>query len=248
MKASELGGLWRSMPLTTILCTVGAMSIAAFPLFSGFVTKSMILAAVAEEHYTITFLVLLFASAGVMEHSGIKIPFFTFFAHDSGKRPAEAPLGMLVAMAVAALFCVGIGVMPGYLYDLLPFPQTAVSFVPYDITHVVTQCQLLLFAVLAFVFLQKFGLYPAELPSTNIGPEWLFRRGGPRLARRVWTACTAVGGAARAAVERTIKRDLWLVSSMHKPGHGPLGEPWPIGEAALWAAGLLAAFLVLTQF
>jgi len=247
IKASELGGLWRSMPLTTILCTVGAMSIAAFPLFSGFVTKSMILAAAAEEHYTITFLVLLFASAGVMEHSGIKIPYFTFFAHDSGKRPAEAPVGMLVAMLVAALLCIGIGVMPGTLYNLLPFPQTAASFVPYDITHVVTQSQLLLFAVLAFVFLQKFGLYPAELPSTNIGPEWVFRRGGPRLVRRVWAACCSVGGAAREAVERTLKRDLWLVRSMHEPGHGPLGEPWPIGEAALWAAGLLAAFLLLTQ-
>ena len=247
IKAAQLGGLWRSMPLTTILCTIGAMSISAFPLFSGFVTKSMILVAAAEEHYTITFLVLLFASAGVMEHSGIKIPYFTFFAHDSGKRCKEAPLNMLAAMAIAAALCIGIGVLPGPLYALLPFPEVASGFVPYDMTHVVTQCQLLLFAILAFVFLQKFGLYPAELPSTNIGPEWVFRRGGPRLVRRTWAACVSVGGALRRGVERTIQRDLWLVREMHRPGHGPLGEPWPIGEAALWAAGLLATFLILTQ-
>ena len=247
IKAAQLGGLWRSMPITTILCTIGAMAISAFPLFSGFVTKSMILAAAAEEHYTITFLVLLFASAGVMEHSGIKIPYFTFFAHDSGKRCKEAPANMLAAMAIAAFFCIGIGVLPGPLYSLLPFPEVAAGFIAYDMTHVVTQCQLLLFAILAFVFLQKFGLYPAELPSTNIGPEWVFRRGGPRLVRRVWSACSSVGGAARSFIEQNVRRDLWLIREIHKPGHGPLGEPWPIGEAALWAAGLLAAVLVLTQ-
>ena len=247
IKAAQLGGLWRSMPITTILCTIGAMAISAFPLFSGFVTKSMILAAAAEEHYTITFLVLLFASAGVMEHSGIKIPYFTFFAHDSGKRCKEAPANMLAAMAIAAFFCIGIGVLPGPLYSLLPFPEVASGFIAYDMTHVVTQCQLLLFAILAFVFLQKFGLYPAELPSTNIGPEWVFRRGGPRLVRRVWSACSSVGGAARSFLEQNVRRDLWLIREIHKPGHGPLGEPWPIGEAALWAAGLLAAVLVLTQ-
>ena len=247
IKAAQLGGLWRSMPITTILCTIGAMAISAFPLFSGFVTKSMILAAAAEEHYTITFLVLLFASAGVMEHSGIKIPYFTFFAHDSGKRCKEAPANMLAAMAIAAFFCIGIGVLPGPLYSLLPFPEVASGFIAYDMTHVVTQCQLLLFAILAFVFLQKFGLYPAELPSTNIGPEWVFRRGGPRLVRRVWSACSSVGGAARSFIEQNVRRDLWLIREIHKPGHGPLGEPWPIGEAALWAAGLLAAVLVLTQ-
>ncbi|MEE2828631.1 MAG: Na(+)/H(+) antiporter subunit D [Myxococcota bacterium] len=243
IKGSELGGLWRSMPWTTVFCCIGAASISAFPLFSGFVTKSMILAAAAEEHMTVTFLILLFASAGVFHHSGIKIPYFAFFAHDSGRRPAEAPANMLVAMAAAAALCIGIGCWPGPLYAMLPFEVQ--SFVPYDMTHVVTQSQLLFYSALAFVFLQKFGLYPPELASTNIDSEWIYRKGGRKLVLACWGACASVGTALRAFVDRTIRRDLWLIREVHKPHHGPLGEPWPIGEAALWAAGLLAAFALL---
>ncbi|HMB76802.1 MAG TPA: Na(+)/H(+) antiporter subunit D, partial [Kiloniellaceae bacterium] len=85
IKANELGGLYKSMPLTAAFCIVGSLAISAFPFLSGFVTKSMVMSAAADGHYLLTFLVLLFASAGVCDHSGIKIPFFTFFAHDSGK-------------------------------------------------------------------------------------------------------------------------------------------------------------------
>ena len=94
IRASELGGLYRSMPWTAAFCIVGAMSISAFPLFSGFVAKSLTMSAVTEGYYMLTFIGLLIASAGVMEHSGIKIPYFAFFGHDSGIRCKEAPWHM----------------------------------------------------------------------------------------------------------------------------------------------------------
>ena len=65
INGSELGGLYKSMPITTSLCIVGAASISAFPLFSGFVSKSMVMTAAAHEGYWIIWLMLLFASAGV---------------------------------------------------------------------------------------------------------------------------------------------------------------------------------------
>ena len=111
-KGSELGGLYRTMPWTTGFCVVGAAAASAFPLFSGFVTKTMILTAAAAEGHLVPYLVLLFSSAAVFYHSGIKIPYFAFFAHDSGKRPGEAPPNMLVAMGIAAALCIGIGVYP----------------------------------------------------------------------------------------------------------------------------------------
>ena len=123
-KASELGGLFRSMPYTTIFCLIGAASIAAVPLFAAFVTKAMILAAAVYEHHTLAFLMMLFASAGVMEHSGIKVPHFTFFAHDSGRRVNEAPWNMLAAMSIAAFFCIYLAWPWGgfqNLYALMPF-------------------------------------------------------------------------------------------------------------------------------
>ena len=91
MNGSDLGGLYKSMPYSTTFCIIGAASISAFPLFSAFVTKSMIMDATALEGYKYAWLILLFASAGVFHHAGIKIPFFAFFAHDSGIRCKEAP-------------------------------------------------------------------------------------------------------------------------------------------------------------
>lgn len=180
IQASELGGLFKSMPWTTVFCIVGAMSISAFPLMSGFVTKSMILYAAAEEHLWVVWLVLLFASAGVLDHSGIKIPFFTFFAHDSGKRCEEAPLNMRLAMGVIAFACIAIGVYPQALYALLPY---AVEYHPYTGTHVITQLQLLLFSAMAFAMLFRSGLYPPEIPGVNLDSDWLYRRALPRLWR-----------------------------------------------------------------
>jgi multicomponent Na+:H+ antiporter subunit D len=109
MNGSELGGLYKTMPITATLTTVGAASISAFPLFSGFVSKSMVMKALLDEGYWGVWPVLLFASAGVFHHAGIKIPFFAFFAHDSGIRTREPPKNMLLAMGLAALLCVGIG-------------------------------------------------------------------------------------------------------------------------------------------
>ena len=173
INASELGGLYRTMPKTTVLCIVGAMSISAFPLFSGFVSKAMIVTAVLEEHYEWVWLALLFASAGVFHHAGIKIPYFAFFAHDSGLRPTEPPTNMLIAMTISAVLCIGIGVFPLVLYQMLPFDMV---YSPYDATHVLAQLQLLWFSALAFAWLNLRGWYPPEIRSVNLDVDWLFRK------------------------------------------------------------------------
>ena len=178
VKATELGGLHKSMPWTTVLCIVGAASISAFPLFSGFATKSMIMTSAAQEGHTVVWFLLLFASAGVFHHAGIKIPFFAFFAHDSGKRCEEAPAHMLIAMTLAAALCIGIGVFPGALYGILPWRM---QYDPYTASHVLAQLQLLVFSALAFSWLMRNGIYPPELRSINLDADWLYRGPGVRL-------------------------------------------------------------------
>jgi len=173
-KATQLGGLYKSMPWTALFCIVGAASISAFPLFSGFVSKSMVMEAAAQGHLTAVWLVLLFASAGVFHHAGIKIPFFAFFGHDAGHRVKEAPFSMLVAMGITALLCVFIGSFPEYLYRILPFP---VEYEPYTLSHVLSQTELLFFSALAFTLLLLSGLYPAEIESLNVDSDWFYRKG-----------------------------------------------------------------------
>ena len=184
-KATELGGLYRSMPWTCVFCCIGAASISAFPFFSGFVSKSMIMSAAAGMgtwQTTLIWAALLFASAGVFHHAGIKIPFFAFFSHDSGIRCKEAPLNQLIAMGIAAFLCVFVGTFPKmFLYPMLP--NSEVSYEPYTVGHVTDQYALLLFSALAFTLLMRAGLYPAEIRSTNVDADYLYRRSGPFLYR-----------------------------------------------------------------
>jgi multicomponent Na+:H+ antiporter subunit D len=174
INGTALGGLYRTMPFTCICCMVGAASISAFPLFSGFVSKSMVMDAAAKGHMRIIWFILLFASAGVFHHAGIKIPFFAFFGHDSGMRPKEAPVNMLLAMGMAAFLCIFIGSFPGPLYSLLPYP---VDYVPYTAPHVVGQTQLLFFSALAFSLLLLSGIYPGEQRCVNLDFDWFYRKG-----------------------------------------------------------------------
>lgn len=241
IKGSELGGLYKSMPLTAGFCIVGAASISAFPLFSGFVSKAMIMSAALDGGYFWTWLVLLFASAGVFHHSGIKIPYFAFFAHDSGIRCKEAPGNMLVAMGLAAVLCIGIGVLPVYLYDLLPYPT---DYAPYTVEHVVTQLQLLMFSALAFTVLMRTGLYPPELKSVNLDFDWFYRRLAPSIVLAGWDIAVELRRWALKAMLTPLSAFLAGVYRHHGPD-GVLARTWPTGAMAFWATLLLAAWLIV---
>ena len=172
-KASELGGLFKFMPITAICTIIGAISISAFPLFSGFVAKSLIMSALGKEGLVFVYFMLLFASAGVLHHSGIKIPFFAFFAHESSIKTKEAPINMIIAMIIASALCILIGVFPSYFYAILPHQ---IQYQPYDFSHVVGQLQLLTFAAFAFICLWHFKIYPPELNSTVLNSDWIYRK------------------------------------------------------------------------
>jgi multicomponent Na+:H+ antiporter subunit D len=243
-KATELGGLHKSMPLTTIFCIIGAGAISGFPLLSGFVSKSMIITAAAEEHQFVVWLILLIASAGVMEHSGIKIPFFAFFAHDSGKRVKEAPWNMLTAMGIAAFSCIALGIAYPLLYRMLPY---SVEYDPYTATHVVAQLQLLLFAGLAFVFLIKSGFYPDELRSTNLDTDWIYRRALPKLAAIAKSIIEAFDNAIRVDFMIVLHRVLSIVKSRFSE-KGLLGRTRSTSTMTFWATMLLAICLLMYYF
>ncbi len=241
INGSDLGGLYKSMPVTAGLCIVGAASISAFPLFSGFVSKSMVMVAVLEEGHPGVWLALLFASAGVFHHAGIKIPFFAFFSHDSGIRTTEPPLNMLAAMGLAAVLCVFIGCYPWALYELLPF---STGYAPFDGSHILAQIQLLVFSAAAFAWLKVSGIYPPELRSTNIDVEWLYRRLAPRWVRHCTQGLTAVSATLGQATQNASRVVMRSVVRHYGP-EGTLARSWPTGSMVLWVAMLLAASLIL---
>jgi len=175
-KCSDLGGLYRTMPVTAICGIVGALAISSFPLTSGFVSKGMTMKAAADEGLMFAWLILTAASAGVFLHAGIKFPWFVFFQKDSGMRPEDPPRNMKWAMMLLAFLCVAIGVYPDPLYAILPYP---VAYAPYTTAHVVHYLQLLLFGGLAF-----FVALPLMKRTSTISLDfdWFWRKGGRDLA------------------------------------------------------------------
>jgi len=237
-KCTDLGGLFRTMPVTMVCGVIGALSISAFPLTSGFVSKSMIAEGAAELHLTLVWLLLAAASAGVFLHAGIKFPWFVFFQKDSGLRPPDPPWNMRLAMIFFAALCIGIGIFPQVLYALLPRP---VDFVPYTGDHVVLQLQLLLFSGLAFFLLLK------QLRRTltiTLDVDWFYRHCGLLLAGiadAMWV------GSAEKFQRRAVNAALRAVAGIQRH-HGPQGvlaRSWPTGSMALWATLVLGAFVLI---
>jgi len=243
INGSDLGGLYKTMPKTTVLCIVGAASISAFPLFSGFVSKSMVMSAAVENGYDWIWLMLLFASAGVFHHAGIKIPYFAFFAHDSGIRANDPPNNMLLAMFIAAVLCIAIGVYPSALYALLPYDT---GYNPYDATHVLAQTQLLFFSALAFVWLNLKGLYPPELRSTNLDVDWAYRRAFPSAIQSTFSVIWKADHAIRQAFLVKLHQSLAFLARKNKGISNLLSHTYPAGSMVMWVAVILATYLILS--
>jgi multicomponent Na+:H+ antiporter subunit D len=179
-KFTELGGLWKKMPWTFVFTLIGGLSISAFPLFSGFVSKSMIVSAGFEQHKLWVGFLLLLASAGTFLHTGLKVPYFIWFGKNQPKkatwdRAGEPPWNMVGAMAIAAFLCIFIGCYTPYLYKMLPYPEEAMKYLPYTSYHVSETLQILLFTGLGFFLLLK-KLKPEAVISLDT--DWFYRMGG----------------------------------------------------------------------
>jgi multicomponent Na+:H+ antiporter subunit D len=237
-RCSDLGGLFRTMPLTCVCGIIGALAISSFPLTSGFTTKSLISEGAAEQGLVAVYYLLAAASAGVFLHAGIKFPWFVFFQKDSGLRPKDAPWNMGLAMVLFAGACIFLGVYPDPLYALLPYPEDADFYKP---GKVLFYLQLLLFSGLAFFLMLP--LMKRTL-TISLDVDWFWRRAIPGAWRWFAHGLAAIRdkatrdlGSARSAV------GTWLAG--HWGGEGLFARSWPISTTALWIAALLAAYVLI---
>ena len=237
-KCTDLGGLFRTMPLSCFCGIIGALSISSFPLTSGFTTKTLISEAAVTGGLAGIYFLLAAASAGVFLHAGIKFPWFVFFQKDSGLRPKDAPWNMALAMVLLSGICILLGVYPKPLYDLLPYGMEYNAYTP---GKLVSYLQLLLFSGLAF-----FILLPAMKRTLTItlDLDWFWRKGFSRLCEVMSGLSVRAGTHAR----RRLTRGLGVVSRIleqHVGETGRLSRPWPIGTSAIWVAVLLSAYVLI---
>ncbi len=242
---TDLGGLFRTMPLTAACGIVGALAISGFPLTSGFVTKTMVSQAAIDEGLITTYFLLAAASAGVFLHAGIKFPWFVFFQRDSGLRPKDAPWNMAAAMLLFSALCILIGIFPQTLYQFLPYP---VEYQAYTASKVIYYLQLLLFSGLAF-----FLLLPLmrRTRTISLDTDWVWRvllfRTLNALGRLIESQGTQLE--ARVRTRMTLLRG-WAQRNFSSPmsdksvPRGIFAQDWSIGASALWIASLLAGYVL----
>jgi multicomponent Na+:H+ antiporter subunit D len=170
-KLTELGGLAKAQPVTLWLYMIGAFSISGFPLFNGFISKSMVVSAAGEAQFDTAMLLLLLASVGTFLHTGLKLPYFTWWSKSKEKiEPSKTPFNMHIGMLLAAFFCTLFGIYPTLLYDYLPFQ---VNYEPYTLYHLNESVQILVFTFIAFWLLSK----KLEGEATiALDTDWLYRK------------------------------------------------------------------------
>lgn len=176
-KFTELGGLYKKMPITFFFTIIGCLSISAAPFFAAYVSKSMIITAGFEEHLYITSWLLMFGATGTFIYNGLKLPYFLFFGEnncsdETWQKAGDPTWNMMTAMLIGATLCILVGSIPSVLYDLLPYP---VHYDPFTTYHLVETLQLLGFAALGF-FLLKRMITPKDTISVDI--DWLYRKLG----------------------------------------------------------------------
>ena len=246
-RCTEVGGLFRTMPLTAICGIIGALAISGFPLTSGFTTKTMISQAAADESLFYVYMLLAAASAGVFLHAGIKFPWFVFFQRDSGLRPKDAPWNMGAAMVIFSVLCILLGVAPELLYRFLPYP---VDYEAYTPGKVLFYLQLLMFSGLAF-----FLLLPLmkRTETISLDTDWFWRVLLYQLGARAYRFAAAAGTTVSTAVESLLS-SIGTVAKRHLGGAeqgtrpGVFARAWPIGVTALWIAVLLTGYVLIYYF
>lgn len=200
-KFTELGGLYKKMPVTLFFLVIGGVSVSAFPFFSGFVTKSMIITASFEEHMLITGFLLTFVSVGTFLAAGLRLPYLLFFgksrcSEETMQLAQDPPWNMRAAMAAAGFLCLLVGIYLPFLYNMLP--NSGVEFHPYTSTHLSETLQILAFTGVVFYFFKdKIG----AKATISLDLDWFYRKGGQLffwLAKRpIQWADTAWGEAYR---------------------------------------------------
>lgn len=247
-KLTELGGLAKKMKWVLFFYLIGAFSISGFPLFNGFISKTMVVSAVGEAHLETVMLLLLLATVGTFLHTGLKLPYFTWFGESKNVvTVGPIPLNMFIAMGFGSFFCVLFGIFPGLIYQNLPYP---VDYQPYTVYNLVEMIQILVFAFIGFWFLRnKLAAGDATL---SLDTDWFYRKPAP-VIRKVFVDAPnrfygwsedAVLAVAGLLTEKFRNPMLWLNPFTDKKNRASTYSP----ALELVLSFILLTFLVLSVF
>jgi multicomponent Na+:H+ antiporter subunit D len=247
-KFNELGGLYKYMPIAFWLYMIGGFSISGFPLFNGFISKTMTIEAAELIRNPLIYLLLEGATVGTFLHTGLKLPWNIWLQGRKEPPPKirsklkdsalNTPIHMLIAMAILAFLCIFMGIYPWILYRMLPFP---VEFVPFTVTRVFSITQMFLFSFLGFWVLRKLV---RGYPGYVIDTDWLVRMPGRMLLR----FCKGpLRDSATRLDQRFTNLSQTVITYLHRPEIEMRLTPMKLG-VGVWVSILLFSLLLVRYY
>lgn len=237
-RLTALGGLARAMPATTLAMILGGLALAALPLTAGFVSKSAIMQALAEDHAATAWFLLTAVSAGSLLYAGLRLPWFAMLGPKPGPATAwAAPVSMVAAMAIVAAAILAIGFMPSLLTMLVPAIAGVAVLTP---DHILFQIMLLVGALICFAM---FLTILAPRAGITVDSDWLWRVAPSLFGRRA----SAVWRAARLALlpaSDAARQENRLLARAWVRMTSDAGN-WRTGDIALAATALLGIVLLI---
>ncbi len=131
----KLGGLIKKMPIASVFIFVGCLSISAVPPFNGFVSEYMIFKTIissisyfaSSQSFLMVVVQMIAAAALALTGALVAFCFVKFFGisflgmprskvADTAKEPGKP---MLVALAIAAVLCLLLGIFPNFAINLI---------------------------------------------------------------------------------------------------------------------------------
>jgi len=218
-RLTDLGGLYKKLPVVFWLYLIAAFSISGFPLFNGFISKSMTVAAAGEAHHPWAMLLMNLAAVGTFLSVGLKLPYFTWFGKEphSDEKVEPLPLTMYFGMGLAAAVCVLHGLFPQLLYRLLPFE---VHWNPFTRHHLVEAVQMLTITFIIFWTVRWRWLKPKKAVALDV--DWLYRR--PASFIRRWTV-ELVDDLFEGVERFGLKSAHWLTEQVKNPYFWRMAKP-----------------------
>ena len=115
----DVGGLARTMPKTAVVFAVAAFSIAGLPGFNGFISKGMVIDGIENAGLRVLWYALVVGGVGTVI-SFVKFGYYAFLDDESDAEYTDLRPIELGALGSVAAVCILIGVLPGFLFKLLP--------------------------------------------------------------------------------------------------------------------------------
>ncbi len=196
-RVSGFDGLARTMPISAALIFFGGLAVASAPGLALFAAHAVALEAAGQWDLRALWALIAGGSGVLFVGLALRPALAAYSAAAAAKAGAEAPFSMLLGTALAAFFCVAIGVAPQWLYDLMP---AELSFELYAPDRVAQQFELLGAAGVIYFVLLAMGVAPRARASRLLDIDALYR--GPLAGAGRWLGVVMlrVYGAGRDAI------------------------------------------------